>query len=78
MSLQSIARNNFGGRALVLSFGRSAVMGRVGRKASLAALAAVYESSVMLYDTRARMALRSLCKNRSPLWAPLKRKEKPR
>ncbi len=35
----------------VLGFGCSAVMGRVGRKASLAALAAAYDAGITLYDT---------------------------
>lgn len=35
----------------VLGFGCSAVMGRVGRKAALAALAAAYEAGITLYDT---------------------------
>jgi len=35
----------------MLGFGCSAVMGRVGRKASLAALTAAYDSGVIFYDT---------------------------
>ncbi|WP_158785554.1 aldo/keto reductase [Granulicella sp. L46] len=51
MSMQSIARGNFVIRTPVLGFGCSAVMGRVGRKASLAALAAAYDAGVIFYDT---------------------------
>jgi aryl-alcohol dehydrogenase-like predicted oxidoreductase len=38
-------------RASVLGFGCSALLGRVGRKASLAALAAAYDAGVTFYDT---------------------------
>jgi aryl-alcohol dehydrogenase-like predicted oxidoreductase len=51
MSMQSIALGDSGMRAPVLGFGCSAVMGRVGRKASLAALAAAYDRGVIFYDT---------------------------
>src|SRR5580692_9037567 len=51
MSMQSIARGNFVIRTPALGFGCSAVMGRVGRKASLAALAAAYDAGVIFYDT---------------------------
>jgi aryl-alcohol dehydrogenase-like predicted oxidoreductase len=51
MSLQSIALGDSGMRAPVLGFGCSAIMGRVGRKASLAALAAAYDAGVIFYDT---------------------------
>src|ERR1700722_13227658 len=51
MSMQSIARGNFVIRAPALGFGCSAVMGRAGRKASLAALAAAYDAGVIFYDT---------------------------
>jgi len=51
MSMQSIALSNLDTRTPVLGFGCSAVMGRVGRKASLAALAAAYDTGVIFYDT---------------------------
>jgi aryl-alcohol dehydrogenase-like predicted oxidoreductase len=51
MSLQSIALGDSGMRAPALGFGCSAVMGRAGRKASLAALAAAYDAGVIFYDT---------------------------
>lgn len=49
--MQSIALSNLNTRTPVLGFGCSAVMGRVGRKASLAALAAAYDAGVIFYDT---------------------------
>ena len=49
--MQSIALSNLSTRTPVLGFGCSAVMGRVGRKASLAALAAAYDAGVIFYDT---------------------------
>ncbi|MGD0648230.1 MAG: aldo/keto reductase [Acidobacteriaceae bacterium] len=51
MSMQSIARSSLDIRTPALGFGCSAVMGRVGRKASLAALAAAYDAGVIFYDT---------------------------
>jgi len=51
MSMQSIALSESGVHAPALGFGCSAVMGRVGRKASLAALTAAYDASVLFYDT---------------------------
>jgi len=51
MSMQSIALGDSGMRAPALGFGCSAVMGRVGRKASLAALAEAYDAGVIFYDT---------------------------
>ena len=49
--MQSIALSESGVHAPALGFGCSAVMGRVGRKASLAALTAAYDASVLFYDT---------------------------
>lgn len=51
MNMQSIGLSNLDTRTPILGFGCSAVMGRVGRKASLAALAAAYECGVTFYDT---------------------------
>jgi aryl-alcohol dehydrogenase-like predicted oxidoreductase len=51
MSVQSIALSNSGLRSSVLGFGCSGVMGRVGRKASLAALAAAYDAGITFFDT---------------------------
>ncbi len=51
MSMQSIALGNSGMRASVLGFGCSAIMGRVGRRASLAALAAAYDAGITFFDT---------------------------
>jgi aryl-alcohol dehydrogenase-like predicted oxidoreductase len=51
MNMQSIAPNEFAARAPILGFGCSAMMGRVGRKASLTALAAAYDAGVIFYDT---------------------------
>src|ERR1700728_4088385 len=51
MSMQSIALGDSGMRAPVLGFGCSAVLGRAGRKDSLAALAAAYDAGVTFYDT---------------------------
>ena len=51
MSLQSIVLGDSGMRSPVLGFGCSAMMGRVGRKTSLAALAAAYDAGVIFYDT---------------------------
>jgi aryl-alcohol dehydrogenase-like predicted oxidoreductase len=49
--MQSIALYDFAASAPLLGFGCSAVMGRVGRKASLAALSAAYDEGVIFYDT---------------------------
>jgi aryl-alcohol dehydrogenase-like predicted oxidoreductase len=49
--MQSIALNDIAGRTPILGFGCSAMMGRVGRKASLAALGAAYDEGVIFYDT---------------------------
>jgi aryl-alcohol dehydrogenase-like predicted oxidoreductase len=49
--MQSIALGNSVIRAPALGFGCSAVMGRVGRKASLAALSAAFDAGVIFYDT---------------------------
>ena len=49
--MQSIALGDSGMRAPALGFGCSAIMGRVGRKASLAALHAAYDAGVIFYDT---------------------------
>jgi aryl-alcohol dehydrogenase-like predicted oxidoreductase len=49
--MQSIALSNLDLRTPALGFGCSAVMGRVGRKASLAALTAAYDAGVIFYDT---------------------------
>src|SRR6202789_3252151 len=51
MSMQSIARGNFVIRTPALGFGCSAVLGRVGRKASLAALHAAYDAGITFFDT---------------------------
>jgi aryl-alcohol dehydrogenase-like predicted oxidoreductase len=51
MNMQSIAPKDLVGRAPMLGFGCSAMMGRVRRKASLAALAAAYDEGVLFYDT---------------------------
>jgi aryl-alcohol dehydrogenase-like predicted oxidoreductase len=49
--MQSIALANSGMRSSTLGFGCSAVMGRVGRKASLAALFAAYDAGITFFDT---------------------------
>ncbi len=57
--MQTIALDNTKGsspdtpgvRCSVLGFGCSAVMGRVGRKASLAALSAAYDAGITFFDT---------------------------
>jgi len=49
--MQSIAHSDSDLRTPALGFGCSAVMGRVGRRASLAALAAAYDAGVIFYDT---------------------------
>jgi D-threo-aldose 1-dehydrogenase len=51
MRMQSIALSDFVGHAPALGFGCSAMMGRVGRKASLAALSVAYDEGVIFYDT---------------------------
>jgi len=49
--MKSIAPINLRTPAPALGFGCSAVMGRVGRKASLAALSAAFDAGVLFYDT---------------------------
>lgn len=49
--MQTIALGDSGMRASVLGFGCSAVMGRVGRRASLAALGAAYDAGITFFDT---------------------------
>ena len=49
--MQSVANSDLAAGSAVLGFGCSAMMGRVGRKASLAALGAAYDEGVMFYDT---------------------------
>jgi aryl-alcohol dehydrogenase-like predicted oxidoreductase len=49
--MQSIALSKPDMHTPMLGFGCSAVMGRVGRKASLAALTAAYDEGVIFYDT---------------------------
>jgi diketogulonate reductase-like aldo/keto reductase len=49
--MQSIALESSVIRTPALGFGCSAVMGRVGRKASLAALSAAYDAGVIFFDT---------------------------
>lgn len=49
--MQTIALGNSGMRSSVLGFGCAAVMGRVGRKASLAALGAAYDGGITFFDT---------------------------
>ena len=53
MTLQSIAHRDLyrDPSPPMLGFGCSAMMGRVGRKASLAALTAAYDAGVLFYDT---------------------------
>jgi aryl-alcohol dehydrogenase-like predicted oxidoreductase len=51
MSMQSIAPDDSGMRASALGFGCSAIMGRVGRRASLSALTAAYDSGITFFDT---------------------------
>jgi aryl-alcohol dehydrogenase-like predicted oxidoreductase len=51
MSMQSIVLGDSGMRAPPLGFGCSAIMGRVGRRASLAALAAAYDAGITFFDT---------------------------
>jgi aryl-alcohol dehydrogenase-like predicted oxidoreductase len=49
--MQSIALANSTMRSSVLGFGCSAMMGRVGRKASLAALSAAHDAGITFFDT---------------------------
>jgi aryl-alcohol dehydrogenase-like predicted oxidoreductase len=49
--MQSIAPDDSSRRASALGFGCSAIMGRVGRRASLAALAAAYDAGITFFDT---------------------------
>jgi len=49
--MQSIALSNLDLPTPMLGFGCAAMMGRVGRNASLAALAAAHDSGVIFYDT---------------------------
>lgn len=49
--MQTIALGNSGVHSSVLGFGCAAMMGRVGRKASLNALAAAFDSGITFYDT---------------------------
>jgi aryl-alcohol dehydrogenase-like predicted oxidoreductase len=49
--MRTVALGDAGMRASVLGFGCSAVLGRMGRKASLAALAAAYDAGITFYDT---------------------------
>jgi aryl-alcohol dehydrogenase-like predicted oxidoreductase len=51
MSMPSIALGGTGMRSPALGFGCSAIMGRVGRRGSLAALAAAYDAGILFYDT---------------------------
>lgn len=51
MSMQSITLESFAGGVPALGFGCSAMLGRVGRKASLTALAAAYDAGITFYDT---------------------------
>jgi aryl-alcohol dehydrogenase-like predicted oxidoreductase len=49
--MRSVALGLDGMNASVLGFGCSAVLGRAGRRASLAALGAAYEAGITFYDT---------------------------
>jgi aryl-alcohol dehydrogenase-like predicted oxidoreductase len=49
--MRTVALGDAGMHASVLGFGCSAVLGRVGRKASLAALAAAYDAGITFFDT---------------------------
>jgi aryl-alcohol dehydrogenase-like predicted oxidoreductase len=51
MRMRTIALNGSGTRVSALGFGCSAMMGRVGRSASLAALAAAYDAGITFFDT---------------------------
>ncbi|MGA8941060.1 MAG: aldo/keto reductase, partial [Acidobacteriaceae bacterium] len=49
--MQTIALGNSGMHSSVLGFGCAGVMGRTGRKASLAALGAAYDAGITFFDT---------------------------
>jgi aryl-alcohol dehydrogenase-like predicted oxidoreductase len=49
--MRTVALGDTGIRASLLGFGCSAMLGRAGRKASLAALAAAYDAGITFYDT---------------------------
>ncbi len=49
--MQTIALDNSGKRASVLGFGCSAMLGRAGRRDSLAALSAAYDAGINFFDT---------------------------
>lgn len=49
--MQSIALDSSGKRTSVLGFGCSAMLGRVGRRDSLAALGAAYDAGITFFDT---------------------------
>lgn len=51
MTMRTIALDNSGKRASVLGFGCSSMLGRVGRKDSLAALGAAYDAGINFFDT---------------------------
>ncbi len=51
MTMRTIALDNSGKRASVLGFGCSAMLGRVGRRDSLAALGAAYDAGISFFDT---------------------------
>ncbi len=51
MAMKSIALGNSGKRASMLGFGCSAMLGRVGRRDSLAALGAAYDAGINFFDT---------------------------
>jgi aryl-alcohol dehydrogenase-like predicted oxidoreductase len=49
--MRTVSLGDAGMRASALGFGCSAILGRVGRKASLAALGAAYDAGITFYDT---------------------------
>jgi D-threo-aldose 1-dehydrogenase len=49
--MRTVRLDGYGMTSSVLGFGCSAVMGRVGRKASLAALGAAFDAGITFYDT---------------------------
>ena len=49
--MRTVALGDAGMRSSALGFGCSAVLGRAGRKASLAALGAAYDAGITFYDT---------------------------
>lgn len=51
MNMKTIALDKSGKRTPVLGFGCSAMMGRVGRRDSLAALGAAYDAGITFFDT---------------------------